>query len=382
MKKIKINSLLASMLALMLVLSACGNGGNQGAQAQGGTAQGGAAQGGTAQERQTITLRVGSGNPETAPWIQAFERFFLEVVEERVYNETNYEINWVRSFGGTVIPLGGELEGVQAGLVDVGSIVMMLEFSRMPLQAMTFMMPFAIPTADLGAIAYAQMKEEFPEFETSFERFNQYYMAIGFSDQYGVFSNFPINSLDDVAGRRIGAASVNISWIEGSGAAGVLTTLPEAYPNIQLGVVDAVILPSRSTIDLQVYEVAPYYLDAGLGMLPLNAITVNMDSWYGLPAEVQQIMREVGDAYLMNSVEFIMGVHEGSLQILRDAGATISELSLEEQIAWAASLNNIVRDDLVPLLDAAGYPGEVLVTRWLELMEAQGVPRVRDWLNE
>lgn len=62
--------------------------------------------------KEKITLRIGSGHSESNPWITALEDYFVKNVSERVSEETNYEIDWVKSYGGSVISLGNELQGV------------------------------------------------------------------------------------------------------------------------------------------------------------------------------------------------------------------------------------------------------------------------------
>ena len=76
--------------------------------------------------KEKITLRIGSGHSESNPWITALEDYFVKNVSERVSEETNYEIDWVKSYGGSVISLGNELQGVQDGLVDIGCTILVV----------------------------------------------------------------------------------------------------------------------------------------------------------------------------------------------------------------------------------------------------------------
>ena len=77
--------------------------------------------------KEKITLRIGSGHSESNPWITALEDYFVKNVSERVSEETNYEIDWVKSYGGSVISLGNELQGVQDGLVDIGCTILVFD---------------------------------------------------------------------------------------------------------------------------------------------------------------------------------------------------------------------------------------------------------------
>lgn len=191
-------------------------------------------------------------------------------------------------------------------------------------------------------------------------------------------SNPWITALEDVNGMKIGAAGINLSWIEGSGAVGVQTSLNDTYQNLQTNVCQATIQPTHSCVNLKVYEVAPYYLDANFNVVPFNAITVNMDTWNDLPEDVQNIISEVGEGYLDYESEYINTIHEEDIKALEEQGCTVTTLSREEQEKWAASLPDVV-NGLVKSLDDAGYNGSEIVEDYYEILESKGVERVRDW---
>lgn len=329
--------------------------------------------------KQKITLRIGSGHSLSNPWITALEDYFVKNVSERVSNETNYEINWVKNYGGSVITLGNELQGVQDGLVDIGCTILVFEASRLPLVNMVYSMPFSSSDPLIVADVIKVMYEEYPEFTTVYEeKFNQHYLGIGVSDPYGFFSTKEVRSLDDVAGMKIGAAGINLAWIEGSGAAGVQTSLNDTYQNLQTNVCQATIQPTHSCVNLKVPEVAPYYLDANFNVVPFNSITVNLQTWNSLPVEVQTILNEVGEGYLDYEAAYINTIHEQDLIAIEEAGGTVINLSREEQVRWAASLPDIV-NDLVKRLNAAGFKGSEIVERYYQLLEERGVERIRNW---
>ena len=93
---------------------------------------------------------------------------------------------------------------------------------------------------------------------------------------------------------------------------------------------------------------------------------------------MQKILSEVGDSYLEYEADYISKVHEKDLEDMVALGCTIDTLSFEEQQKWAASLPDIV-NNLVKTLDAAGYKGSDIVSRYYELLAAEGVPMVREW---
>lgn len=382
MRKMKKNRLFAlGMAAAVAVMSmtGCGSGSSQTKETAAPAGQEGAETAAPSGSKEKLTLRIGSGHSESNPWITALEDYFVKNVSERVSAETNYEIDWVKSYGGSVISLGNELQGVQDGLVDIGCTILVFEASRLPLQDMVYSMPFSCSDPLIVAETIKQMYAEYPEFTSIYESdYNQKFIGIGVSDPYGFYSTKEVKSLDDVKGMKIGAAGINLSWIEGSGAVGVQTSLNDTYQNLQTNVCQATIQPTHSCVNLKVYEVAPYYLDANFNVVPFNAITVNMDTWNELPAEVQTILTEVGEGYLDYEANYINEIHEQDLKELEAKGCTIVTLSREEQERWAASLPDIV-NGLVKNLDGAGYKGAEIVEKYYQILESQGIERIRDW---
>lgn len=374
----KRNRIVALGLAIMLAVTAtgCSGGSSSGQSASNG---GAAEQTAASADKKKLTLRIGSGHSESNPWITALEDYFVANVSERVSAETNYEVEWVKSYGGSVISLGNELQGVQDGLVDIGCTILVFEASRLPLQDMVYSMPFSCSDPMIVADTIKQIYSEYPEFTDTYETdYNQKFIGIGVSDPYGFYSTKEVKSLDDVNGMKIGAAGINLGWIEGSGAVGVQTSLNDTYQNLQTNVCQATIQPTHSCVNLKVYEVAPYYLDANFNVVPFNAITVNLDTWNSLPEEVQTILSEVGEGYLDYEANYINEIHEQDLKTLEELGCTIHTLSREEQQRWAASLPDVV-NGLVQELNAAGYKGSEIVERYYEILESHGVERVRDW---
>lgn len=382
MGKMKKNRLFAlGMAAAVAVMSmtGCGSKNSQTKETETPAGQGDSTAAAPSGSKEKITLRIGSGHSESNPWITALEDYFVKNVTERVSAKTNYEIDWVKSYGGSVISLGNELQGVQDGLVDIGCTILVFEASRLPLQDMVYSMPFSCSDPLIVAETVKQMYAEYPEFTSTYETdYNQKFIGIGVSDPYGFYSTKEVKSLDDVKGMKIGAAGINLSWIEGSGAVGVQTSLNDTYQNLQTNVCQATIQPTHSCVNLKVYEVAPYYLDANFNVVPFNAITVNMDTWNDLPEEVRTILTEVGEGYLDYEANYINEIHEQDLKELEAKGCTIVTLSREEQEKWAASLPDIV-NGLVKSLDSAGYNGAEIVEKYYQILESHGVERIRDW---
>ncbi|MFP3040638.1 C4-dicarboxylate TRAP transporter substrate-binding protein [Treponema primitia] len=329
-------------------------------------------------EKQKITLRIGSGHATSNPWVAVLDNFFVPEVAKRVAERTNYEIEWIKAYGASVIKLNDELEGIEAGLVDIGTTIIVFEPAKLMLQSMVYRMPFSCADPAVVTKVMKQIYKEFPEHVTEFEKYNQKLLGMGVCDPYSLYTNKEVHGLADLRGMKIGAAGANLNWINGSGAVPVNTSLNEVYQSLQTNVIQGTIQPTDSCYNLKVPEVAPYLLEANFNVLPFNSITINLDKFKSLPKEVQDILVEVGQEYETVESQYIVDIYARDVEKMKSEGVKVYTLPREEQVKWAAALPDIV-NTLVTELNERGYKGTAIVSRYYELLEQNGWPRVRDW---
>lgn len=333
---------------------------------------------GAAAAKQKITLRVGSGHAVSNPWVTVLDEFFVPEVSKRVAERTNYEIEWIKAYGASVIKLNDELEGIEAGLVDIGTTIIVFEPAKLMLHTMVYRMPFSCSDPLVVAKVMKQLYTEYPEHVSEFEKYNQKLLGMGVSDPYSLYTNREVRSLADVRGMKIGAAGANLNWINNSGAVPVNTSLNEVYQSLQTNVIQGTIQPTDSCYNLKVPEVAPYLLEANFNVVPFNSITINMDKWNTLPKEVQDILVEVGQEYEVKEPEYIVEVYARDVEKMKAEGVKVYTLPREEQERWAAAIPDCV-SVMVKELNERGYKGTEIVNRYYELLEQNGWQKVRDW---
>ena len=71
----------------------------------------------TAVNSDTYTLRIGAGHPSgPAVYTTQLEKFFVPEVERRVAEETQYKVQFVEGYGGSIATVSETLESVQSGI--------------------------------------------------------------------------------------------------------------------------------------------------------------------------------------------------------------------------------------------------------------------------
>ena len=329
-------------------------------------------------QKEKITIRIGGGQADTFPWIKAVNEVFCEEVSKQVSETTDYEIEWIKGWSGSILKLGEALEGTEDGLCDIGVTVVPLEPAKLKLFNMFYYMPFASSDATVASKALDALIAEYPQFTETFDEYNTMFLSMLWTEPYNMFSTYEIKSLADLKGKKVGAAGANLSWIEGSGAAGVQSNLLEMFTSLQTGVYQAGIQPTVATINLKVYEVAPYILEAGFGPLPGMVMIANKDSFASYPEEVQAIILDAAKLYSDKEPKYVMDAYGVAMEKAKAEGATVYTMSYEQQQEWANALPNSL-GKFVGELNDMGYPGTEMVDFYYAELEKLGQKKVRDW---
>lgn len=240
-------------------------------------------------------MTIGAGHPaDAAIWVGAVRDFFAPEVKKRVEAAGKDKIEWVDAYGGSVAKLGGVLEAVQDGILDVGFIVYPFEPTKLFLHNMGYYIPFGSPDVMQAAKITQKVHEDFAYLRDVFEKkYNQKFLGVGVISSYHLVTTFPWKDVSELKGKKIAAAGPNLPWIKAVGAVPVQSNLNEAYTSLQTGVYEGWIMNIDATVGFKLYEVAPNYAFTGFGAVPVGAIVMNLDKWNLLPKEIQDILLQV-----------------------------------------------------------------------------------------
>jgi TRAP-type C4-dicarboxylate transport system substrate-binding protein len=194
-------------------------------------------------------------------------------------------------------------------------------------------------------------------------------------------TNFPVNSVDDLNGRKILAPGPSASWLEGTGAVAVDGGLTTYYTQIQTGVADGVLTILTGAPPYRIHEVAPFITLVGLGGQLTGGMSINLDTWNGLPDDIQSVLAALGTEYSAAVAAELGARYARGLQSMAAEGATITDLPAAEKQRWIDGLPNIA-GRWVEATEARGIPaGEVLQIYMDSVRRRGGEPR-RNWDQE
>lgn len=190
---------------------------------------------------------------------------------------------------------------------------------------------------------------------------------VGWSNQgpNAMFTKFPVEKLEDLEGRKMRAGGPQAMFHTTMGGAPVSMNAGEIYTAIKLGTVEGTYWDTGGIDDMGFHEVIDYAIMPGWAPAQHQEIFVNLQSWNALTdwqrTQIEGIFEET---YFETSRMHEEGVEE-ALQILRDAGGEVIELSDEELARMREKAINEVWPQVAALSDGTAK-GVELWKKYLE----------------
>ena len=328
---------------------------------------------------ETIRLTIASSHNTALPWVGVMQSHVVANANERLAAMgSDYEIRWTQAYGGSLYKLENTLEAVEIGLTDIGWVGTLWELSKMPLQNVTYFAPFATDDFQLIREIMNELHDTMPVLNQAWTAQNQHFLGGSVLDTYHLMTNFPVNSVADLRGRKILAPGVTAAWLEGTGAIAVEGGLTTYYTQIQTGVGDGVIIMMSGAPPYRIHEVAPYITLVGIGGNLTGGMSVNLDTWEALPGDVQDVLTGLGPEYSRLVADELGLRVENGLSAMAADGAVVSELPFEEKQRWIEALPNIA-GRWADAAEARGYPARSVLEAYMQELRARGETPARNW---
>lgn len=341
----------------------------------------GAALAATASYAEDISVTAVAGHPPVFRWVKHLSQTFIPTVNASLEG-SGTTITWSEQYGGALAKVGDELEAVEEGLAEIGLVSSLFDPAKLSVQNVTYFTPFVSSNSTQVANWMDELQQTNVDMKASWAANGLEYLggAIGIDD-YLLMTTFPINSISDLDGKKIGAPGPAMNWLKGTGAVGVSGNLTTYYNEIKTGVYDGVVVFASAAVPGKLYEVAPYITKVGFGAQYAGGIAANKDWFDGLPANVQKALK---DAAIVNSNAYhkdLDATVSKFLSIMEANGATVNEVDQAFREQWAAGMENVAKQ-WAERLDSEGVAGTAVLKAYMDTMRAAGATPVRNWDHE
>ncbi len=337
-----------------------------------------AALGAPAMAQETIDITIVNGHPPIFLWVKHLTETFIPAVDAALEG-SGYAINWTEAYAGSLAAVGGELDAIEDGLAEVAVVPTVFLPTKLQLQNVTYFTPFGPSDPQMVMGAMAGLYDTIPGMVESWRAYDAEYLGGGFAlDNYLLMTNFPVHSIDDLAGHRIAAPGPAVNWLEGTGAVGVAGNLTTYYNDIQTGVFDGVIVFATAAAPARLHEVAPYVTVTDFGAQSAGAMVANQTWLADQPEVVQAALRAGAEAYTAAYLTEQSARVTAAMAAIAPDPANLHTLSAEERARWAAALPDVAGTWAADA-DAAGLPGTEVLGAYVAALQAAGAELGRDW---
>ena len=326
-----------------------------------------------------LQITIAAAHAVTIPWVSEIRDYIVPAFTRHLQStDQQLEIDWVEAYGGSLYRWQDTLEGVQIGLADIGWVGSLWENSKLPLQNITYSLPFI--SDDLAALLSVinELHDEIPALAQSWLAYNQVFLGASGVDTYHLLTNFPVTSFDDLAGKKILAPGTSAVWLQGTGAVAVDGALSTYYTQLKTGVADGTLTILSGAHPYRLYEVAPYITLVNIGAQFTGAMSANKKFWDTLDATTQSELKSIAAIYTQRTSLAAERRYHAALRAMQAAGATVSELPAADRQRWIASLEPLARR-WVQRYEQKGLPAKQVLIELMQGLRERGVAPIHDW---
>ena len=328
-----------------------------------------------------IRVTYVAGHPPVFRWVKHVNQTFIPAVTKSLEG-SGHSIKWSEQYGGSLAKVGDELEAVEEGLAELGGISSLFDPAKLAVQNVTYYSPFVSSNVDKVSELMTRMQFENKDMKAAWEANGLVQLGGSIAiDDYLLMTTFPVNSIDDLKGRKIGAPGPAVTWLKGTGAVGVSGNLTTYNNEIKAGVYDGVIVFASAALPGKLHEVAPYITKMGFGAQYAGSIAANKDWFESQPQIVQKALIDAGETYRVAYQKDLGASVAKFLSIMESQGAKISEASDSMRKRWASGMDNVAME-WAKKLDSSGVNGTAVLKAYMDAMRSAGASPVRNWDKE
>jgi TRAP-type C4-dicarboxylate transport system substrate-binding protein len=169
-----------------------------------------------------------------------------------------------------------------------------------------------------------------PYTEDAFASFNQVVVSWGLFPPSGIWSETPVESLDDLQGLKIRAFDLNsLETFTGAGAAAVNMNWGDVLPALSTGAIDGVVTSADLGIASSINEYLPSFTEINWAV-PLSTVTINKDVWDALPEDLRAAVLEAGEEATRRTFERLATQVAANYEEMRAKSVTVVEDPAED----------------------------------------------------
>ena len=241
----------------------------------------------------TIKLIVAGPAPPQVTTVKITKEYFIPEIDRRLKaSGKDFKIEWTQAYAPSLVRVTETLEAVEEGIAHIGLQVVNFEESKLPLENISYKVPFGVESPAAATNALAHARRSVPAMDETWTKYNQIYLGGGAFDSTHIVAKFPLRKMEDLKGHKIGASGATGQFLKGSGATVVPAYMSGSFMDLKNGLYDGYVIAITLAFSFKTYEAAPYVTKVNFGASVCCGLSVNLDTWRSLPRFVRDIFKD------------------------------------------------------------------------------------------
>lgn len=333
----------------------------------------------------TIRLTIIAGIPPMALAVKVTKDYFIpQVNKELAASGHDLKIQWNEAWSGTVAKLPEVFSSVSQDVGQIGVQVWAFEGSKLPLENISFSVPFVLNDPVALVKVFHKLHQTFPALDEEFTKQNQVHLASWATESDQLITTFPVTSLASLKGHKIGTSGSQALFFANTGAVAVSSGMDRAMESMRSGLYDGYPSAISLMVPYHMYQSAKYLTKVNIGALINVGLSMNKKAFDALPGYAQKIFKQV--AY-ETGLRFAKENEKRAVifqRLMQKKGVHVSTFPAAQRKLWADTLPNIAQE-WAKRTDARGLPGTKLLDAYMNAIRAiPGAKKdiVRNWDRE
>ena len=312
------------------------------------------------------TLVASSHTPSTATMTTVFRNMLDEITAR-----SNGRIQFDVYTDGTLAAADGILDAIESGIADVACVNYSRVNGRLDLCGV-MALPGVFSNSWEGSKAFLDIYADSAELQKQFSNANVHLVSVAMGAAAGFLSTDPVNTLEDISGRKVIISNnYTAEIITKLGATPLSFSGPEAYEALSKGTADAWLTNLEAAAGFGAYEIAKNYYSLSFGVGP-QVFVISQKVYESLPEDLQQIIDEVGREFVPDDVYVTYTLERGkdvtSQEVFEEAGTTFVTPSEAEMSAFQDEYASATWDEWAA---DQGDAGSVVLDAYLTALEGR-----------
>jgi len=311
----KLPAIAILMLLAVLMLAACGGGGEK-------ANSDGAGDG----KEEPIKLRLNSQIPPSVEGSPTYiaQEVFADMVKERTNGRVEIEIFYNNQLAGQA----ESLDALARGTIDLQFSPPVAWADKIP-EGNWSSMPYAWKSEEhvLHLLRETELGELYDEALAEYGvKTLHYYFSAG----AGYLSKSPIEKPEDLKGKVVNSLGLANEFYKATGSGLASIPFADYYEGLLRGTIDVVMFPYYSLETMKLSEVVDYISVPGVNNPSVGIVAVSLKTWEKLPKDLQEIIQEVSLEIEQLGAPASKAFTERGIEYGKEQGVEVVEISDED----------------------------------------------------